>query len=172
MRRKNPRQKKWGKNIAREQCYEAKKNRVKYAFQISKLELNGDRQVNLKMKRMLSSYSNPNIAIKDNKILELKILSDSKKTIETKNATGDATKFKNEIMLNVLVSIDGTAKKKFSVTENFIYNNNSNTSELRTYENQIKIQSHKKINVNNSNEAVESTTTHTDSSNSRKLVGR
>lgn len=121
--------------------YEAiysKKNRVKYAFQISKLELKGDRQVNLKMKRMLSSYSNPNIAIKDKKILELKILSDSKKTIETKNATGDATKFKNEIKLNVIVSIDGTAKKNFSVTENFIYNNNSNTSELRASENRIK----------------------------------
>ena len=39
------------------------KNRVNYAFQISKLELSGDRQVNLKIKQILSSYSNPNIAI-------------------------------------------------------------------------------------------------------------
>ena len=34
--------------------------------------------------------------------------------------------------------MDGTIKSNFLVTENFIYNNNSNTSELRAYENQIK----------------------------------
>jgi len=114
------------------------KNRASYAFQISKLELSGDRQVNLKMKQILSSYSNPKIAIENRKIFELKISSDSEKTITTKNASGDATKFKNEITLKVQVSMDGIIKAYFSVTENFIYNNNSNTSELRTYENRIK----------------------------------
>jgi outer membrane lipopolysaccharide assembly protein LptE/RlpB len=114
------------------------KNRVNYAFQISKLELSGDRQVNLKMKQILSSYSNPNITIENSKIFELKISSDSEKITTTKNASGDATKFKNEITLKVQVSMDGKIISNFSVTENFIYNNNSNTSELRSYENQIK----------------------------------
>ena len=114
------------------------KNRATYAFQISKLELSGDRQVNLKVKQILSIYSNPNIAIENRKIFELKITSESKKIIKTKNATGDATKFKNETTLKVQVSMDGTIKSNFSVTENFIYNNNSNTPELRAYENQIK----------------------------------
>ena len=60
------------------------KNRANYAFQISKLELSGDRQVNLKMKQILSSYSNPNIAIENKKIFELKISSNSEKIITTK----------------------------------------------------------------------------------------
>ena len=114
------------------------KNRPTYAFIISKLELSGDRQVNLKMKQILSSYSNPSIAIENGKIFELKISSDSEKITTTKNASGDATKFKNEITLKVQVSMDGIIKEYFLVTENFIYNNNSNTSELRAYENQIK----------------------------------
>jgi len=114
------------------------KNRANYAFQISKLELSGDRQVNLKIKQILTSYSNPNIVIENRKIFELKISSDSEKITTTKNASGDATKFKNEIILKVQVSMDGTIISNFSVTEKFIYNNNSNTSELRSYENQIK----------------------------------
>ena len=114
------------------------KNRANYAFQISKLELSGDRQINLKMKQILSSYSNPNIAIENRKIFELKISSDSEKITTTKNASGDATKFENEITLKVQVSMDRTIISNFSVTEKFIYNNNSNTSELRSYENQIK----------------------------------
>ena len=114
------------------------KNRANYAFQISKLELSGDRQINLKMKQILSSYSNPNIAIENRKIFELKISSDSEKITTTKNASGDATKFNNKIRLDVQVTMDEKVKLNFSVTENFIYNNNSNTSELRSYENQIK----------------------------------
>ena len=90
------------------------------------------------MKRILSTYSNPKIVIENIKIFELKISSDSEKTITTKNASGDATKFKNEITLKVQVSMDGKIISNFSVTEKFIYNNDSNTSELRSYESQIK----------------------------------
>ena len=114
------------------------KNRVNYAFKISELELSGDRQVNLKMKQILNNYRNPSITIEEGKDFELKISSESEKIITTKDAAGNATKFKNEIKINVQVSMGGTLKTNFSVTENFVYNNNSNTSELRTYENQIK----------------------------------
>ena len=121
--------------------YEAiysQKNRVNYAFKISELELSGDRQVNLKMKQILNNYRNPSITIEEGKDFELKISSESEKIITTKDAAGNATKFKNEIKINVQVSMGGTLKTNFSVTENFVYNNNSNTSELRSYENQIK----------------------------------
>ena len=114
------------------------KNRVNYAFKISELELSGDRQVNLKMKQILNNYRNPSITIEDGKDFELKISSESEKITSTKDAAGNATKFKNEITINVKVSMDGTLKKSFSVTESFTYNNNSNTSELKSYENQIK----------------------------------
>ena len=121
--------------------YEAiysQKNRVNYAFKISELELSGDRQVNLKMKQILNNYRNPSITIEDGKDFKLKISSESEKITTTKDAAGNATKFKNEITINVQVSMGGTPKTSFSVTENFIYDNNSNTSELKTYENQIK----------------------------------
>jgi len=114
------------------------KNRVNYAFKISELELSGDRQVNLKMKQILNNYRNPSITIEEGKDFELKISSESEKITTTKDASGNATKFKNEITINVQVSMGGTLKTNFSVTENFVYNNNSNTSELRSYENQIK----------------------------------
>ena len=121
--------------------YEAiysQKNRVNYAFKISELKLSGDRQVNLKMKQILNNYRDPSITIEDGKDFELKISTESEKITTSKDAAGNATKFKNEITINVQVSMRGTPKTNFSVTENFLYNNNSNTSELRSYENQIK----------------------------------
>ena len=121
--------------------YEAiysQKNRVNYAFKISELELSGDRQVNLKVKQILNSYSNPGIEIEEGKSFALKISSKSEKIITTKDASGDATKFKNEITVNVQVTMGETFKSNFSITENFVYDNNSNTFELRAYENQIK----------------------------------
>ena len=114
------------------------KNRVNYTFKISKLELSGDRQVNLKMKQILNNYRNPSITIEDSKNFELKISSESEKITTTKDAAGNATKFKNEITVNVQVTMGETFKSNFSITENFVYDNNSNTFELRAYENQIK----------------------------------
>ena len=85
---------------------------------------------------MLNIYTNTSIQAE--KIFSLKISSNSKKIIITKDASGDATEFKNEITLDIQVFMDGKYKSSFVITENFIYNNNSNTSELRIYENQIK----------------------------------
>ena len=112
------------------------KNRIKYAFLISELDLTGDRQINLKIKQILSPYSNPKI--KKEKIFTLKIFSNSEKITTAKDASGDATKFKNEIIVNVQVFLNEEYKSNFMVKENFIYNNNSNTFELKTYEKQIK----------------------------------
>tara|TARA_B110000027_G_scaffold31548_1_gene34867 strand:+ start:934 stop:1404 length:471 start_codon:yes stop_codon:yes gene_type:complete len=112
------------------------KNRVNYAFSISELNFIGDRQVNLKIKQILSSYNNPNIEEERN--FSLTISSASEKIITTKDASGDATKFKNEITVDVQVSLNNKYKTSFVITEDFIYNNNSNTFELRAYENQIK----------------------------------
>tara|TARA_B110000285_G_C14695934_1_gene411212 strand:- start:104 stop:574 length:471 start_codon:yes stop_codon:yes gene_type:complete len=112
------------------------KNRLDYAFSISELTLIGDRQVNLKIKQILNRYINPKI-VKE-KSFSLKISSNSEKIITAKDATGDATQFKNEITLNVQVSENAEYKSKFKITESFIYNNISDTIELRDYENQIK----------------------------------
>ena len=112
------------------------KNRSIYAFSISELVLTGNRQINLKIKQMLNPYKNPKIEEKKN--FALNISSSSEKIITTKDAAGDAVKFKNEITVNVQVFLNGEFKSNFVIKEDFIYDNNSNTSELRTYENEIK----------------------------------
>ena len=112
------------------------KNRIKYAFSINELNLTGDRQINLKIKQILSPYSNPKI--KEEKIFTLKISSSSEKITTAKDASGDATKFKNEITVNVQVFSNDEYKSNFVIKENFVYNNSLNTFELKTYENQIK----------------------------------
>ena len=112
------------------------KNRAIYAFSISELVLTGNRQINLKIKQMLNPYKNPKI--EEEKIFALNISSSSEKIITTKDAAGDAVKFKNVLTLNVQVISNGEFKSNFVIKEDFIYDNNSNTSELRTYENELK----------------------------------
>ena len=112
------------------------KNRAIYAFSINELILTGDRQINLKIKQLLNPYKNPKI--KEEKNFLLNISSDSEKIITTKDAAGNAVKFKNEITVKVQVFLNGEFKSNFIIEEDFVYNNNSNTTELRTYENRIK----------------------------------
>jgi hypothetical protein len=118
-----------------EAIYSAK-NRTNYSFSISELNFIGDRQINMLIKQKLNSYTNP--SNQTEKSFSLNISSNSEKIITTKDASGDATEFKNEITLNVQVFMNKKYKLNFVVTENFIYNNNSDTFELRSYENQIK----------------------------------
>ena len=112
------------------------KNRIKYNFSISELVLVGDRQVSLRLKQKLNSYTNSKN--EEKKSFSLKISSSSEKVITANDASGDATKFKNEVTVKVEVFMNGEYKSNFVIIESFIYNNNSNTSELRAYENQIK----------------------------------
>ena len=112
------------------------KNRSIYAFSISELVLTGDRQINLKIKQLLNPYTNPKI--EEEKKFILNISSSSEKIITTKDAAGDAIKFKNKIIVKVQVLSDGKNATNLVIIEDFIYDNNSDTFELRTYENQIK----------------------------------
>jgi len=119
--------------------YEAQyslKNRVKYNFSIEELVLTGDRLINLKIKQQLRNYTNPKT--EEGKIFVLEISSESEKIITAKNAAGDATKFKNEIEIRVEVFMDKKPKMIFVIKEDYIYDSNSNTFELTSYENQIK----------------------------------
>ena len=112
------------------------KNRSIYAFSISELVFTGDRQINLKIKQLLNPYTNPKI--EEEKKFILNISSSSEKIITTKDAAGDAVKFKNEITVKVQVLLDGRNATNLVIIEDFIYDNNPDTFELRTYENQIK----------------------------------
>ena len=112
------------------------KNRAIYAFSISELVLTGDRLINLKIKQLLNPYNNPKIEQERNFVLN--ISSSSEKIITIKDAAGDAVKFKNEITVKVQVLLDGKNATNLVIIEDFIYDNNSDTFELRTYENQLK----------------------------------
>ena len=112
------------------------KNRSIYAFSISELVLSGDRQINLKIKQLLNPYTNPKI--KEERKFILNISSNSEKIITTKDAAGNAVKFKNEITVKVQVLLDGKNATNLVIIEDFIYDNDSDKFELKTYENQIK----------------------------------
>ena len=112
----------------------SKKNSVNYNFSISELNFIGDRDINLKMKERLSSYT----LNKKNKDFKIKISSTSAKTVAAKDTTGDATSFKNTVIINVEISINDKLKNSFVMSESFNYNNNSDKFSLKKYEREIK----------------------------------
>ena len=112
----------------------SKKNSTNYNFSISKLNFIGDRDINLKMKERLNSYT----LNKKNKNFKVKISSTSSKTVAAKDTTGDATSFKNTLIINVEISTNDKLKNRFVMSESFNYNNNSDKFSLKRYEREIK----------------------------------
>ena len=112
----------------------SKKNSINYSFSISELNLIGDRDINLKIKERLNNYT----LNKKDKDFKIKISSTSAKTVAAKDTTGDATSFKNTVIINVEISINEKLKNSFVMSENFNYNNNSDKFSLKRYEREIK----------------------------------
>ena len=112
----------------------SKKNSINYNFSISELNFIGDREINLKMKERLNSYT----LNKKNKHFKIKISSASTKTVAAKDTTGDATSFKNTVVIDVNISINNKLKNSFVMSESFNYNNNSDKFSLKKYEREIK----------------------------------
>ena len=112
----------------------SKKNSTNYDFSISKLDFIGDRDINLKVKERLNGYT----LNEKNKNFEIKISSTSKKTVAAKDTTGDATSFKNTVIINVEISTNDKLKNSFVMSESFNYNNNSDKFNLKKYEREIK----------------------------------
>ena len=118
--------------------YEAiysKKNSVNYDFSISSINLEGDRDVNLRIKQALNNY----VSNKNNKKFDLDIITINEKTIIAKDTAGDPTDFENTTNVNVEVFIEGKFKKKFVIKESFKYKNISNKFDLKTTERNLKI---------------------------------
>ena len=112
----------------------SKKNSISYNFSISELSFIGDRDINLKMKERLNSYT----LNKKNKDFKIKISSTSTKTVAAKDTAGDATSFKNTVIVNVEISTNDKLKNSFVMSEGFNYNNNSDKFSLKRYEREIK----------------------------------
>tara|TARA_B100000787_G_scaffold65324_1_gene47913 strand:- start:599 stop:1063 length:465 start_codon:yes stop_codon:yes gene_type:complete len=117
--------------------YEAmhsKKNVISYDFSISRINFEGDRDFNLKMKEKLNIYT----LTKKNKDFTLNIKSISKKEIFAKDIKGDPTSFKNTVNMTIDVLIGNDIKKTLKIEESFNYTNNVDKFNLRKYEKEIK----------------------------------
>ena len=110
------------------------KNRQNYNFFISKINFEGDRVINSKIKSRLNMYRK----IPQNKKLILNINSKLDKIILAKNSSGNIMSFNNTLTIEVEISIDNKAKDNLILKETFNYNNTNNKFQLKNYEREIK----------------------------------
>ena len=95
---------------------------------------NGDRDINIKIQQELRYYS----TTKKNKYYDLTITSNSEKEVLTRDSTGRATIYQNNITVNASAISNLKVQKTYSYSESFKYNNDENKLVLREYEKQIK----------------------------------
>ena len=117
--------------------YEAihsKKNIVNYDFSITNLILTGERDINLKIKEKLYNYS----LNKKDKNFILTISSNVEKVVLSKNLSGDPTKFKSIVIINIEVLMENNLKNNLRIIESLDYSNIDNKFDLRRYEKEIK----------------------------------
>ena len=110
------------------------KNRQNYNFSISKINFEGDRVINSKIKSRLNTYKKSS----QNKKLILNINSRLEKIILAKNSSGNITSFNNTLTIEVEISIDNKVKNNLILKETFNYNNTTNKFQLKNYEKEIK----------------------------------
>ena len=96
--------------------YEAiysKKNIINYNFSISNLTLMGEKDINLKIKEKLYNYT----LNKKDKNFILTISSNMKKVAIAKNISGNPTKFKSTIIIDIEVLMEGNLKNNLQIIE-------------------------------------------------------
>jgi len=111
----------------------SKKNIDNYNFFISELTTNGNRDVNIKIREKLTNYTLNELG----KSLILKISSDAKKVVVTKDSAGDPTSFKYTVIIDTEVMMKNDLKTYYQIVESFNYNNITNKFDLKRYEREI-----------------------------------
>ena len=111
----------------------SKKNVDNYNFFISELTTNGNRDVNIKIREKLTNYTLNELG----KGLILKISSDAKKVVVTKDSAGDPTSFKYTVIIDTEVMMKNDLKTYYQIVESFNYNNTTNKFDLKRYEREI-----------------------------------
>ena len=113
----------------------SKKNLIKNSnFSIDKISFIGDRDVNIKIKQLLVTFS----TIKKDKNFTLEIDSKVVKTIIAKDIKGDPSQFNLDIKTIVQLDLEGDPLEKITFNENFKYNNKQDKFEIKRYEREIK----------------------------------
>ena len=117
--------------------YEAmysQKNNANHNFSISEMVLDGENNINIRIKSKLNNYT---LVEKDKKFI-LKIKSSVEKIILAKNIAGDATKYRSVLKLGVQVVLENNLVNNLEIIESFDYDSIENTFDLKSYEREIQ----------------------------------
>ena len=117
--------------------YEAmysQKNNANHNFSISEMVLDGENNINIRIKSKLNNYT---LVEKDKKFI-LKIKSSVEKIILAKNIAGDATKYRSVLKLGVQVVLENNLVNNLEIIESFDYDSIENTFDLKRYEKEIQ----------------------------------
>jgi outer membrane lipopolysaccharide assembly protein LptE/RlpB len=117
--------------------YEAmysEKNNAYHNFSISEMVLDGENNINIRIKSKLNNYT---LVEKDKKFI-LKIKSSVEKIILAKNIAGDATKYRSVLKLGVQVVLENNLVNNLEIIESFDYDSIENTFDLKRYEKEIQ----------------------------------
>ena len=117
--------------------YEAmysQKNNANHNFSISEMVLDGENNINIRIKSKLNNYT---LVEKDKKFI-LKIKSSEEKIVLAKNIAGDATKYRSVLKLGVQVVLENNLVNNLEIIESFDYDSIENTFDLKSYEREIQ----------------------------------
>ena len=117
--------------------YEAiysQKNNAYHNFSISEMVLDGENNINIRIKSKLNNYT---LVEKDKKFI-LKIKSSVEKITLAKNIAGDATKYRDVLKLGVQVVLENNLVNNLEIIESFDYDSIENTFDLKRYEREIQ----------------------------------
>ena len=104
-------------------------------FSITEIKLFGDIKIGSKIKKNLNIYKNVE---NKNIFYRLKINSDQKKNVVSKDAKGDPKIFEIQISVDLTILENNKIKNKKNFKESFTYNNSTNKFSLKQYEKNIE----------------------------------
>jgi outer membrane lipopolysaccharide assembly protein LptE/RlpB len=117
--------------------YEAmysQKNIANHSFSISEMVLDGENNINIRIKSKLNNYT---LVEKDKQFI-LKIKSSMEKITLAKNIAGDATNYRSTLKLGVQVVLENNLVNNLEIIESFDYDSIENTFDLKRYEKEIQ----------------------------------
>jgi hypothetical protein len=114
----------------------------KASFSITEIKLFGKKNIGSKIKKNLNIYKNV-----ENKSIfySLKINSDQKKSVVSKDEKGDPKIFEIQVLIDLTILENNKIKNKKNFKESFTYNNSTNKFDLKRYEENIEDNLIKKI---------------------------
>ena len=112
----------------------SEKNNAYSSFSISEITLDGENNINIRIKSKLNNYT---LVEKDKQFI-LKIKSSVEKITLAKNIAGDATNYRSTLKLGVQVVLENNLVNNLEIIESFDYDSIENTFDLKRYEREIQ----------------------------------